>query len=95
MLAASHGAELYYETAGTGEPVLLIMGLGMASTGWWRTIPVVADRFRVLSFDNEVQVVATHRRGRTHSPSSRTTRQQCWTPQRRRAPTSTASRSAG
>jgi 3-oxoadipate enol-lactonase len=52
VLAASDGAELYYETAGTGEPVLLIMGLGTASTGWWRTIPVVADRFRVISFDN-------------------------------------------
>src|SRR4029079_18649747 len=28
------------------------MGLGMAATGWWRTIPVLAQRFRVISFDN-------------------------------------------
>ena len=52
MLAATDGAELYYECAGTGEPVLLIMGLGMASTGWWRTVPVLAERFRVITFDN-------------------------------------------
>lgn len=52
MLAATDGAQLYYETVGTGEPVLLIMGLGMASTGWWRTVPVLAERFRVITFDN-------------------------------------------
>ena len=52
MLAASHGAELYYETAGTGEPALLMMGLGMAATGWWRTIPVLAESMRVIAFDN-------------------------------------------
>src|SRR4051794_13542002 len=28
------------------------MGLGMPATGWWRTIPVLAKRFRVLAFDN-------------------------------------------
>jgi 3-oxoadipate enol-lactonase len=34
-------------------PVLLVMGLGMAATGWWRTVPVLAEAgLRVLSFDN-------------------------------------------
>jgi len=29
------------------------MGLGMNATGWWRTVPVLADAgFRVISFDN-------------------------------------------
>jgi pimeloyl-ACP methyl ester carboxylesterase len=28
------------------------MGLGMAATGWWRTIPVLATELRVISFDN-------------------------------------------
>jgi 3-oxoadipate enol-lactonase len=33
--------------------VLLIMGLGMNATGWWRTVPVLAGAgLRVLSFDN-------------------------------------------
>jgi 3-oxoadipate enol-lactonase len=39
------------DTGGDGPPVLLIMGLGMNATGWWRTIPAL-DGFRVLSFDN-------------------------------------------
>jgi 3-oxoadipate enol-lactonase len=39
------------DSGGSGPPVLLIMGLGMNATGWWRTIPVLSD-FRVLSFDN-------------------------------------------
>ena len=45
--------ELHYESTGAhGAPVLLVMGLGMNATGWWRTVPVLADHFRVLSFDN-------------------------------------------
>ena len=52
MLAPTQGADLHYEVAGKGEAVLLIMGLGMASTGWWRTVPVLSERFRVITFDN-------------------------------------------
>ena len=52
MLAQANGTALYWESAGEGEPVLLVMGLGMAATGWWRTIPALAARFRVLAFDN-------------------------------------------
>src|SRR3954453_17728474 len=50
--AERDGTRLYWEEAGSGDPVLLIMGLGMNATGWWRTIPVLAERFRVLAFDN-------------------------------------------
>jgi pimeloyl-ACP methyl ester carboxylesterase len=49
---ADDGVELYYESTGSGDPVLLVMGLGMAATGWWRTVAVLAERFRVLAFDN-------------------------------------------
>ena len=45
-------AELYWESTGAGAPVLLVMGLGMNATGWWRTIPVLAQRLRVIAFDN-------------------------------------------
>jgi pimeloyl-ACP methyl ester carboxylesterase len=44
--------DLYWESTGEGEPVLLVMGLGMNATGWHRTIPVLAGRFRVIAFDN-------------------------------------------
>ncbi|MBA2428569.1 MAG: alpha/beta hydrolase, partial [Thermoleophilaceae bacterium] len=38
----SGDAELYWESTGAGAPVLLVMGLGVSATGWWRTIPVLA-----------------------------------------------------
>jgi pimeloyl-ACP methyl ester carboxylesterase len=45
--------ELYWESTGAGAPVLLVMGLGMNATGWWRTVPVLARAgLRVLAFDN-------------------------------------------
>jgi len=50
--ARRDSVELYWESTGAGAPVLLVMGLGMNATGWWRTIPVLAERFRVLAFDN-------------------------------------------
>ena len=43
---------LHWETAGDGEPVLLIMGLGLSSGAWWRTVPVLAGRLRVITFDS-------------------------------------------
>jgi 3-oxoadipate enol-lactonase len=52
VLALSGNTQLYWESAGSGEPLLLVMGLGMAATGWWRTIPVLAAELRVISFDN-------------------------------------------
>ncbi len=44
---------LHWESTGEGPPVLLVMGLGMNATGWWRTVPVLAEAgLRVLAFDN-------------------------------------------
>jgi pimeloyl-ACP methyl ester carboxylesterase len=52
-LAHRDGIALYYESTGAGAPVLLIMGLGMNATGWWRTVPVLANAgLRVIAFDN-------------------------------------------
>lgn len=48
----SDGTGLHYERTGAGAPVLLVMGLGMNATGWWRTVPVLAERFEVVAFDN-------------------------------------------
>ena len=50
--AHGEGAELYWESTGAGAPVLLVMGLGMNATGWWRTVPVLAESLRVIAFDN-------------------------------------------
>jgi pimeloyl-ACP methyl ester carboxylesterase len=43
---------LHWESAGEGEPVLLIMGLGLSGGAWWRTVPVLSRRLRVITFDN-------------------------------------------
>jgi 3-oxoadipate enol-lactonase len=52
VLARRGDAQLYWESEGSGEPVLLIMGLGMTAAAWWRTVPVLAERMRVVAFDN-------------------------------------------
>jgi len=66
VILESGGTELYWETAGSGEPLLLVMGLGMPATGWWRAVPVLAERFRVIAFDNR----GSGRSGRTPGPYS-------------------------
>lgn len=46
------GAEIWWESAGSGPPVLLVMGLGYPSTMWYRVTPALAARHRVIVFDN-------------------------------------------
>src|SRR4051794_41833944 len=51
-LATGPAGTLHWESAGDGEPVLLIMGLGLSGGAWWRTVPVLARHLRVITFDN-------------------------------------------
>ena len=44
--------KIYWDEAGRGEPVLLLMGLGWASNMWHRARPVLAARYRTIAFDN-------------------------------------------
>jgi 3-oxoadipate enol-lactonase len=43
---------LHWDSSGTGDPVLMIMGLGLSGGAWWRTVPVLARSLRVITFDN-------------------------------------------
>ena len=43
---------LHWESHGDGPPVLLIMGLGLSAGAWWRSVPVLSRRLRVITFDN-------------------------------------------
>jgi len=53
MATAPDGrTRLYWESTGKGDPVLLIMGLGLSGGAWWRTVPVLSRRLRVITFDN-------------------------------------------
>jgi pimeloyl-ACP methyl ester carboxylesterase len=52
-LAASNGSvRLAYEVAGDGEPVLLVQGLGYTRRGWGELPRLLAESFRVVSYDN-------------------------------------------
>jgi pimeloyl-ACP methyl ester carboxylesterase len=41
-----------WDAHGAGEPLLLIQGLGYGRWGWDPVVPGLAERFRVLTFDN-------------------------------------------
>lgn len=57
-----NGIEVYYEEHGSGEPLLLIMGWSGNTATWRPQIPGLAERYRVIVFDNRGA-------GRTDAPS--------------------------
>jgi pimeloyl-ACP methyl ester carboxylesterase len=50
--AALDDIELYYEEHGSGDPLLLIMGLGADANGWMMQTPEFAKHYRTVVFDN-------------------------------------------
>ena len=48
----NEGAEIYWDEAGTGAPVVLIMGFGCPSGLWDGIRPVLAQHFRTIALDN-------------------------------------------
>ncbi len=51
-MARGGGAPLYWESTGTGIPVLLIHGLGLSGGAWWRTVDALSPTLRVITFDH-------------------------------------------
>jgi len=47
-----NGIELYYETHGSGEPLLLIAGFACDHLFWSEIVPVFAPQHQVIVFDN-------------------------------------------
>jgi pimeloyl-ACP methyl ester carboxylesterase len=45
------GTKLFWEASGEGEPLLLIQGLGWSSAMWFRIIPELEARYRVIRYD--------------------------------------------
>jgi pimeloyl-ACP methyl ester carboxylesterase len=43
---------LYFEEAGEGEPLLMVMGLGTDHFGWMLQVPELSKHYRVITFDN-------------------------------------------
>lgn len=48
----ANGINIYYERAGTGDPLLLIRGLGSTCEGFREQIIGLAPHFQVVAFDN-------------------------------------------
>lgn len=47
----SNGATLYYEIHGTGQPLLLIHGLGSSTRDWEYQVPEFSKSYQVITFD--------------------------------------------
>jgi 3-oxoadipate enol-lactonase len=54
LLARPDGAKIWWDVSGPeGAPaVVLVMGLGFPAAMWWRQVPALAKRFRVIVLDN-------------------------------------------
>ena len=50
--ARNGSVALHWESFGQGPAVLLVAGQGMTADGWWSTVPILAQAFRVITFDN-------------------------------------------
>ena len=48
----NQGARIYWDEQGSGEPLLLIMGLGYPSAMWHRSRPLLAKQYRTIALDN-------------------------------------------
>ena len=48
----ANGINVYYESQGEGEPLILIAGLGATHHLWELQVPSFARRYRVVTFDN-------------------------------------------
>ncbi len=50
--AYNAGTRLYWEEQGSGEPILMIMGLSFTLDMWFRITPALSNRYRLVLFDN-------------------------------------------
>lgn len=48
----NQGTNIYWNEEGSGEPLLLIMGLGYPSVAWYRTRPTLSRKYQTIAFDN-------------------------------------------
>lgn len=50
--AENNKTKIFWTEQGVGEPLLLIAGLGAPHRAWRRIVPLLAKKYRVISFDN-------------------------------------------
>jgi pimeloyl-ACP methyl ester carboxylesterase len=66
-LIAVNGIELYYESHGTGAPLVVLGGLGLDVSEMGVLTRPLADRFRVIAADNRGAAARRSLRGRIRS----------------------------
>jgi 3-oxoadipate enol-lactonase len=49
---ANEGARIYWDEQGSGDALLLIMGLGYTAHMWERTRPLLSEHYRTIVYDN-------------------------------------------
>ena len=57
------GVEIYYEIAGAGDPLLMIMGTTADHTSWDAQVEAYRDKYRVVTFDARGTGQSTHPAG--------------------------------
>src|SRR2546423_15689492 len=51
-IVAVNGIDLYYVEAGSGEPLVLVMGFGGDHLSWGFQLSALSAEYRVVAFDN-------------------------------------------
>ncbi len=51
-VTTNQGAKIYWDEQGSGDPLLLIMGLGYPSNAWYRTRPALSKKYKTIALDN-------------------------------------------
>ncbi len=49
---SNNGISIYYETHGTGEPIVLLRGLGGTVSGWASQVKYLGDKYQTILIDN-------------------------------------------
>ena len=55
FIKVSNGIRIYYETYGSGEPLLLLHGNGGSINSFWQQIPVLSKKYKVIAIDTRGQ----------------------------------------
>ena len=65
-VANVNGVDLYYETSGTGFPLVLAHGYCTSVNLWQHQIPLLAPRYRVIAYDARGHGLSSAPAGKEH-----------------------------